>query len=454
METKPNILVVDDDESLLKTYRSILKRMYNPILISDPRDALEALGKNSVSLVLLDVKMPQMDGLELLQKIKQIESKIEVIMITAVSDIKFAVKAIKLGAYDYIAKPFEIDELLSIAGKALEKRALVKENEYLRQTVEERYRYVDLIGQSNSMQNVFKLIDKIAATDSTVLVTGESGTGKELVAHAIHIKSRRVNKPFIVVNCAAIPETLVESELFGHECGAYTGAMERREGKFELANEGTIFLDEIGCMKPAMQSKLLRVLESGTIERVGGGRSINVDTRVIAATNVNLGEAIQKNEFREDLFYRLNIINVRLPLLRERKEDIPVLLDYFLGRYNKEFNKKIKGFSQQTLDLLKKYDWPGNVRELQNIVERAVVLHEDGEYVSIENIPLSDIVSGDITKSLKEAQMEFERGYILKALQKVNGNQSKAAELLQINRTTLIAKIKQLGIKQNKLPNN
>ena len=447
IKVKPNILVVDDEESMLKTYKSVLKNSYNVTPINNSQAALDLLKNDNFSLVLLDIKMPNMDGIETLQKIKEIDKNIEVIMVTAVHDIKSAVQTIKLGAYDYITKPFEVEELLSIVEKALEKRSLVRENVYLRQALEEKGSYLDLIGKTEIIKRIFNLIDKVAATDSTVFVTGESGTGKELIAHAIYKKSPRANKPFIVVNCAAIPESLMESELFGYERGAFTGALERKEGKFELASGGTIFLDEIGCMKASLQSKLLRVLQDNVVERVGGRTPIQVDVRIIAATNLDIKEAIKKGEFREDLFYRLNIIPIHLPPLRERKEDIPHFLNYFLDKYNKEFNKKIKGFNKDALELLTEYAWPGNVRELENLVERMVVISEKEEYISAEDIPLENTSRNIIKKSLKEALMEFEKRYIKNALAEAGGNQTKAAEILGIHRTTLISKMEQLGLK-------
>lgn len=447
LKIKPNILVIDDEESMLRTYKSILKSSYNAALVNNGPEALNLLKDDNFSLVLLDLRMPQMDGLETLQKIKEFDKNIEVIMVTAVHDIKSAVSAMKLGAYDYIPKPFESEELLLVIEKALERRTLARENVFLRKVLEEKDSYWDLIGKADVIKKVFELIGKIAVTDSTVLITGESGTGKELVAHAIHKKSPRAQKPFIVVNCAAIAESLIESELFGHERGAFTGALERKEGKFELADGGTIFLDEIGCMKPPLQAKLLRVLQDNVIERVGGTKPIQVNVRVIAATNLNIEESVKKGDFREDLYYRLNVIRIHMPPLRERKEDIPLFLNYFLDKYCREFNKKIKGFSQESLEMLMEYDWPGNVRELQNLVERAVALLENKEYVSLEDIPLEPASRNIIKKSLKEAQIGFERKYIKNALAETSGNQTKAAKNLGINRTTLIAKMKLLRIK-------
>ncbi|MFC1571700.1 sigma-54-dependent transcriptional regulator [Candidatus Margulisiibacteriota bacterium] len=446
-KSKPQILVIDDEDSMLRTYKSVLKSSYNVTLLNSGRKAFEVLKDGNFSLLLLDLMMPEMNGLEVLKKIREIDKNLEVIMVTAVHDIKSAVQAIKLGAYDYITKPFEVEGLLSVVSKALERRALLRENVYLRQLVEEKGSYLNLIGKTEAMKKVFNLIDKIAATESTVLVTGESGTGKELVAHAVHRGSSRAKKPFIVVNCAAIPESLIESELFGHERGAFTGAMERKEGKFELADGGTIFLDEIGCMKSSLQSKMLRVLQDNVIERVGGGKPIQVDVRVIAATNLDIEETVKKREFREDLYYRINVMRVHLPPLRERKDDVPLLLGYFVEKYNKELKKKIKGFNKCALGLLMEYDWPGNVRELQNMVERVVALSENKEEIPAEDIPMENASHNIVKKGLKEATMDFEKRYIKNVLCETGGNQTKAADVLSINRTTLIAKIKQLGLK-------
>jgi DNA-binding NtrC family response regulator len=447
-KSKPKILVIEDENSMLLTYRSILKTSYDTVLANNGKEGLAALGQANYPLVLLDMMMPDMNGLEVLKEIKKIDNNSEVIIVTAVHDIRSAVQTIKLGAYDYITKPFEAEELLSLIEKALEKRSLVRENTYLRQALEEKGSFLDLIGRAAVIKKVFGLIDKIALTDSTVLITGESGTGKELAAQAIHKKSPRAPKPFVVVNCAALPEPLIESELFGHERGAFTGALERKEGKFELADEGTIFLDEIGCLPLALQSRLLRVLQDNCVERVGGSKPVQVDVRVVAATNMKIEEAVKDGKFREDLYYRLNVLRVHMPSLRDRWEDIPLFLDYFLDKYNREFNKRIKGFSPEALQLLSEYDWPGNVRELQNLIERIVALADNESLVSAEDIPLENACHNLIKKGLKEAKADFEKRYIRNALAEAGGNQTKAAEILGVHRTTLISKMEQLGIKE------
>ncbi|MFA5839440.1 MAG: sigma-54 dependent transcriptional regulator [Candidatus Margulisiibacteriota bacterium] len=443
---RPSLLVVDDEDSLLITYRSILKHAYDITPASSGKEALDLLENNKYDLMLLDIMLGDSNGLDILKKSKERDSQLAVIMVTAVRDVRDAVVAMKSGAYDYLTKPFEADEILTVVAKALEHRELIKENRYLRQTLQEKESYLELIGKSAIMQEVYTLIDKVAATTSTVLITGESGTGKELVARAIHKKSPRANQPFVVVNCAAIPENLFESELFGHARASFTGAIEDRLGKFELADGGTIFLDEIGCMPPTMQAKLLRVIQDNLVEKVGSSKPVKVDTRIIAATNLPIEEAVEKGLFRKDLFYRLNVIRINLPPLRDRKEDISPLANYFLVQFNLELNRKIKGFTEGSITLLTRYNWPGNVRELQNMVERAVTLAGESDYITSESFPLQNERQGLNSTSLKDAGVEFETNYINAVLQKTNGNQTKAADLLGINRTTLIAKMKQLGL--------
>ncbi|OGC42946.1 hypothetical protein A2548_01500, partial [candidate division WOR-1 bacterium RIFOXYD2_FULL_41_8] len=324
---KPRILAIDDEDGILRAYKANLKHSYDLTLENNPLKGLELLKQYNFSLVLLDVMMPEMNGLEVLKEIKKIDSDQEVVMVTALNDVKLAVQAVKLGAYDYVPKPFERDELIAMVGRVLERKSLLQENTYLKQTLEEKSAFLDLIGTSPAMKNVFSLVEKVAPTDTTVLITGESGSGKDLVARAIHKASFRANRPFVVVNCAAIPDALIEAELFGYEKGAFTGAHEAKQGKFELATGGTLLLDEIGCMKAAMQAKLLRVLQDHSITRVGGAKPIEIDVRVISATNLDLEKAIKDREFREDLYYRLNVLPVVVPSLRDRKEDIPLLLE-------------------------------------------------------------------------------------------------------------------------------
>jgi DNA-binding NtrC family response regulator len=445
---KPLILAVDDEADMLVTYRSLLSGEYQVSTAPSGAAALQVLREQPVSLVLLDMRMPQLNGLELLKQIKAEAFEPDVIMVTASKELATAVEAMKAGAIDYLTKPFEAKELLVVIEKALEKRALVKENLYLKETLKETYIYCDLIGQTPEMQKLFAMIDRIAPTDSTILISGESGTGKELVARAIHAKSRRADRPFIALNCAAIPENLLESELFGHERGAFTGALERKLGKFELADGGTLFLDEIGCMSAAMQAKFLRVLEDKLIERLGSEKGIPVDIRIIAATNIDFAKEIKAGKFRQDLFYRLNVIPLQLIPLRERKDDIPLFVQYFLEKFNKELNKKIKGLSPLALEQLAVYDWPGNVRELQNMLERLVVL-ADGETIEEIDLPLpggANLAAAAGTGTLKAALLEHEKAIIMKVLAESGNNRSLAAKALGIPRSTLCSRLESLGL--------
>ncbi|OGC03170.1 hypothetical protein A2276_07080 [candidate division WOR-1 bacterium RIFOXYA12_FULL_43_27] len=447
IEGAPYILVVDDEANMLIAYKTFLKPDYNPILCSNGTEALQKLTEYSFSAAILDLKMPDMDGLELLEKIKEHDSDLGVIMSTATNDVKYAVQAIKKGAFEYVTKPFQYEEILGLVAKIVERRELRKENFYLKSALKEQQSFSDLIGQTSVMRNVFMIIENMNSVGSTVLITGESGTGKELVAHAIHQRSDRKNKPFVVVNCAAIPENLFESELFGHERGSFTGAFERKIGKFELADTGTIFLDEIGCLPQSMQAKLLRILQDNHIERVGGKGPIKISVRIVAATNTDLEQALKNKSFREDLFYRLNVIPIKLPPLRERRADLPLLIEYFLKKFNEELKKQIAGIDRQVMNELLEYDWPGNIRELKNVIERAVVLTKNG---MITDISLrGKAVNGmpETLTSLKEASAEFEKEYIKKALAKTGGNQSETSRLLGIHRTTLISKMNLLGLK-------
>ena len=444
---KPIILAVDDEPDMLGTYRSILKKKYSIIAASSGKEAIKICQVEPLSLVLLDIRMPKMDGIQVLKRIKEYDPNLEVIMVTASKDITPAVEAMKLGALDYITKPFDVKGLLALIQKALDKRTLLRENLYLRESLKEVTSYYDLIGKTNKMQNLYQTIDRVGPTDSTVLISGESGTGKELVARAIHKKSKRADKPFIAVNCAAIPENLFESDLFGHERGAFTGALERKLGKFELADGGTLFLDEIGCMPPAMQAKLLRILEDRVIERVGGEKGIPIDVRIISATNIDFEKHIEKGKFRQDLYYRLKVIPLTLVPLRERKEDIPLFVEYFLNKFNTVLNRKVSGFSQEAMQQLLAYHWPGNVRELQNLIERIVVLARS-EIIPKEDIPLEIGTSQETAsrKNLKTMVDTFEKDVIESALARNTGNLSEVARDLKTARSSLVARMKSLGI--------
>jgi len=451
LTAKPNILVVDDEQGLRDSMQLLLQDRYRVHLAASGKEAVRIIKKNPIDLVLLDIRLPEIDGLEVLKIIKGIDDSIEVIMVTAVITVGKAVEAIRLGAYDYITKPFDIQSLSEQVAKLMEKKNLLRENLSLRQMIESDCQFEKIVGKSPQIRAVFKIIGEVAQSNATVLISGESGTGKELAARAIHNRSPRKDKLFVALNCAAIPENLLESELFGHEKGSFTGAADRQIGKFEIASGGTLFLDEIGSLPLPMQAKFLRALQEREIERVGGSRPIPIDVRIVAATNSDLKAAIKERRFREDLYYRLNVIPVQLPPLRERKEDIPLLATHFLYKYNHEFGKKIKGFRKDALALLANYDWPGNVRELENLVERLVVLTHGG---LIEADKLPPEVRGEAgcqdrpnETKFKAAVKRFEADFIRQALEKAEGKKGKAAKTLGIHRNTLLQLEKKLKIK-------
>jgi DNA-binding NtrC family response regulator len=400
-----------------------------------------------VDLILLDILLPDVNGLDLLEKLKGIDPNTEIIMVTAVKEIQTAVKAIKLGAYEYIVKPFLVEDVINIIKRALEKHNLVKEVTYLKEELERYHPFEKIIGEDEKMRSIFDLISTISESDDAVLVQGESGTGKELVARAIHTLGPRKNQPFVVINCAAIPATLMESEIFGHCKGAFTGATSTTIGKLEIANKGTAFLDDIDSLDINMQAKLLRVIQEKEFERLGSTKVIKLDVRFLAASNKGLKDLISRGEFREDLFYRLNVFPIKLPPLRERRGDIPSLLNHFLELHAKNTGKRPKRFSKTAVKVLMEYDWPGNVRELQNLVERLFTITKNTV------IQLKDISTFEFTKrqikdmSLKEAVQAFEKQYIGEVLEVVDRNRRRAAEMLGIHRNTLLAKINELGLK-------
>ena len=456
-ELRPTVLVADDEPNVRESFLSVLEDDYRVIMASGGEEALKIVAEEHVDLVLLDIRMPDIDGMEVLRMLKEADGRLDVIMVTGIKDVRTAVQAMKLGAYDYLPKPFDVDELAAVVEKVLEKRALEREVACLRAEVERKTRFDNLIGSSPAMQSVFDTVAAMAASDATVLISGESGTGKEQVARAIHFNSRRKGKPFVAVDCAALPETLLESELFGHEKGAFTGASEQRMGKFELAAGGTLFLDEIGNLKLETQAKLLRALQEREVQRVGGSKSIKVDIRVISATNIDPAEAVKKGAFREDLYYRLNVVPVHVPPLRERKQDIPGMLAHFLKGYNDAFGKDVKGMSERAMHYLMDYRWPGNVRELKNLAERVVAL-SDEEIVSHESLPLDILLAGDKGGTdekdegvlLREARDRFERDFIQSMLERTGWNQVAAAKMLGIHRNTLAAKMRDLDVKPRK----
>jgi DNA-binding NtrC family response regulator len=451
---RPVILVVDDEPGLRESFHLILDEDFEVIDVPDGTAALDVVRSSQVDLVLLDIRLPGMDGIEVLERIKGIDEGVEVVLVTAVRTVRTAVAAMKLGAFDYLTKPFEEDELLSLVRRALERRSLEREVVYLRSELERRHAW-ELVGQHPEMQRLYRLVAQVARTTTTVLITGESGTGKELIARAIHRQGPRRDKPFVAVNPAAIAETLMESELFGHEKGAFTGAYQRKLGKFELAQGGTLFLDEIATLRPELQAKLLRVLQKREIERVGSGQAIKIDARIIAATNADVPAAVAAGSFREDLYYRLNVVHLTVCPLRERTDDIPLLVAHFIRRYNHEFGKRIEGLTAEALDALRAYHWPGNVRELQNVVERSVVL-VDGPTIGVDDLPLELSLGATASTetdglTLNEASDRFERQIVLRTLDRVDGNMSEAARVLGLHRNSLKAKLDRWKIRPREL---
>jgi len=458
MGIKPTILIVDDEPGARESLEVILEDDYQVLSAASGQEALETLQKKPIDLVLLDVNMPNMDGLTALREIKQQDEEIDVVMVSALNQARKAVDAIKLGAYDYITKPYEPEDILSTVNRVISKQKLYKELDFLRKEVEESRGFDEIVSQNKIMQEIFQLIKKVAFTSTNILITGESGTGKELIARSIHRQGNRRNGPFVAINCAAIPSELMESEMFGHEKGAFTGAHTRTIGKFEYANGGTLFLDEVSVLRSDLQAKLLRVLQEREIERIGSNKPIKIDIRVISATNTNLEDSVLQGKFRQDLYFRLNVVPIAIPPLRERRQDIPLLAKHFLNKFNTAFHKRIAGFTQKALDGLMKYHWPGNIRELENLIERIVVLLPKNEPIDLKDIPLEilmdsgqDIQDFEIRKlGLIKIREALEKRIILNVLQATQWNQTETAKILKINRNTLIQKAKQLGIQIKK----
>jgi len=447
MDTKAKILITDDEkivrESLLHWFE---EDGYKVETASSGEEALSNFEKGKYDLVLTDMKMPGLSGLELLKKIKEIDENCIVILITAYASVPSAIKALKDGAYDYVTKPIDPDELAHLVEKALKGQALEKENLQLKESLDEIIKPDNLIGESMQMKKIFELVHTVAPTDTTVMIRGESGTGKELVAKAIHINSKRKYFPIVTVNCGALSESILESELFGHEKGAFTGAHYKRKGKFEMADGGTIFLDEIGSVSPKMQVELLRVIESKQFMRVGGNDTIHSNFRVISATNEDLEKLVKEGKFREDLFYRLNVFSIHIPPLRERRSDIPILAYFFLNKLASAMNKTISKISDEAMDFITKYDWPGNVRELENAIERAVVIGK-GEEILVEHLPFQrSVIEQPESKKLSA----IEKRHILKILLENNWNISRCADILDIDRVTLYNKIEKYELKKYK----
>jgi len=456
------ILVVDDDRDLRFNLSSILKdEGYDVLAVGDGMEALKTVQRNCPDLVLLDIRLPGMNGMKILEKFKRIDKDLIIIMLTADAEVKDAVKAMKLGAFDYVTKPFDNEELILIIKKALHTQYLSREVKSLRKKLGQMPAIKETMGESPQIKQVLKQVEIIAATNMTVILQGESGTGKEVISKMIHEKSLRKDKPFIAIDCGAIPDTLVESELFGYEKGAFTGAEERKEGKFEQANGGTLFFDEITNIPNSVQMKLLRAVQERKFQHLGGKRDIAVDVRIIVATNINLSDAVNTGKFRDDLFHRLNEFHIDLPPLRERKEDLPILIKYFLDEANRELDKKVEGASGEAVRFLIDYNWPGNVRELKNVIKRAVLLSDSKEItpacLSLNNgthpaqasgqPPIPDTKEGASLKEMKEKSAgQIEEKMIKEAMIKAGGNKTKAAKILKIDRTTLYSKIREFQI--------
>ncbi|MCP9469546.1 MAG: sigma-54 dependent transcriptional regulator [Nitrospira sp.] len=453
---KKRVLLIDDEARVRTALKSVLEPSYEILQAADAREGLTVFRTEGPDLVLLDVILPDTDGLAVLQAIRSESKAVPIIMLTGTKSIKTAVDAMKLGAADYLSKPFDIEELRITVDRAMNASELEREVKRLRSQVVQRYAFHNLIGKSDGMQEIYAKIEQVADSRTTVLITGESGTGKELVARALHYNSSRRDRPFVALNCAALPETLIESELFGHEKGAFTDATARRTGQFELANTGTLFLDEIGELSLVTQAKLLRVLQEREFTRVGGVQPIKVDVRIVAATNKNLDELVRKEQFREDLYYRINVIALYLPPLRDRGEDIALLAKHFLAKRLEEDKRPPIEFSKDALEALMHYHWPGNVRELENVVEQALIWSQGASQITTEHLPAllkgdirssslhDDIIAGRV--SLEKAVMEFERDIILDALKRTNYVQTHAANLLGISRRMLKYRMDTLGI--------
>ena len=457
---KPSILIVDDDEVMQQTLSDVLKKKgYEIFSVGSGNGALSIIKKNIIDLVLLDMRLPDVDGIEVLKKVKELDTEILVIMMTAYSDVQTAVSAMKSGAYHYINKPFELEELKLLIEKGLETKSLINEVRRLHRQQKEEFQNSHIHGVSPQIQYVKELIGMISRTHKTsVLIQGESGTGKELAANAIHYNGKRSNKPLMKINCSAIPDSLLESELFGYEKGAFTDAKNTKKGLFELADGGTVFLDEIGDMKPFLQSKILRVLENQTFMRVGGERELKVDVRIIAATNKNLENLVREGLFRKDLYYRLKVMVIEMPPLRERIEDILLLSNLFIEENNREHNKNIRGFSEESKKLLSQYHWPGNVRELKNVIERAMIL-TDQDFITPRQLPFELKQTGGFDRAMSAPEVSeitdemsldhVEKIHLNKVLRSLEWNKSKASKILGISRATLRAKIRKYSLSEN-----
>ncbi len=450
-----NILVVDDESGIRETIAEFLESEgYVTQMASDGHQALEVIKNGNIDILISDVRMPGMDGMELMKQVSTYSSDTLVMLMTAFASVETAIQALRSGAADYMLKPLDFDELALRVKSLLERRDLIRENRYMREVIDRSFNFSFIIGESDAMKAVYRMIDKVGPTRSTVLITGPSGSGKELIARAIHQRSDRKNKPFIAINCGSIPEALFESELFGHKKGSFTGAISDRDGHFVLANNGTLFLDEIGELPLSMQVKLLRVLQDGEVKPVGAMKGVHVDVRIIAATNRHLEKEVEEGRFREDLFYRLNIIRIKAPSLEERRTDIPLLARYFLERYNMELRKSVKGISGEAMSAMMTHDWKGQVRELENVLERAVLL-TDEDFIQLHDLPFeagskaANSEEGFIPAdeaSLNDVVAAFEKQHIQHMLRKFEGNRSETARALNIDPSTLYRKMERYGL--------
>lgn len=456
----PRVLVVDDESTLRTALFRVFDRKGYQVVTASKISEAKALTpvEQPLDLAIVDLNLPDGDGLELLTHLKQTHPASQTIILTGHGSIETAVKATQHGAFHFMTKPFSLEELNSIAARALNHRELKQENEQLRTELNRKYQFEQIIGQSEGIRHVLDLVTRVADSDSTVLVTGESGTGKEMIARAIHYNSQRAQQPFVAINCGAIPSELLESELFGHMKGAFTGAIANRVGRFEMADGGTLFLDEIGDMEPSLQVKLLRVLQERSFEPVGSTKSVQVNVRVICATNKNLEDSVAQGQFREDLYYRLNVIPITIPALRERRADIPLLATHFLNHFNRTKNRGLTGFTAESLECLCNYAWPGNIRELENLVERLAILKGQGS-VDVNDLPAKYRTQVSVNAAVEvialpedgvdfnSAVDRFENQLILQALEKTGWNRNQAAQLLKLNRTTLVEKMKKKGLR-------
>ncbi|HOI30454.1 MAG TPA: sigma-54 dependent transcriptional regulator [Melioribacteraceae bacterium] len=448
-----SVLIIDDEVSQLQSLKTFLaKRDYQLYTAGDGESGFKIAQENVIDIVLTDFKMPGWDGHTVLKNIKLLNPEIDVVVMTAFGTVESAVNLMKDGAFDYLTKPIDLDELENILNKIKERKHLISENKFLREQLQDKFKFESIISRSKSMESVLSTASRVAQTKSTVLIRGESGTGKELIAKAIHFASPRKEKPFVTVNVASLSENLLESELFGHEKGSFTGAINRRIGRFEEANGGTIFIDEVGDIPLSVQVKLLRAIQFGEVQRIGSNSTFSTDVRIIAATHRNLEEMIKNHEFREDLFYRLNVVTINLPHLRNRKDDIPVLVDHFIYRFSINMGKPIKGITREALDQLIKYDFPGNIRELENMIERAIVLSRD-DYIRKEDLPITPTEKAsygefdpyNLDEGYEIKIKSFEKAMITEALNRTNGNKSAAARLLGITERHLRSRLERLN---------